>query len=226
MPEPTETGLWNRAITAALEAMEEYDSRATDRYELMGHCLRAARPFLRQADRLALGGTPPPGYTEYTAERQFAEEVAECLSEDMKPRLVYPGHVGKYPPVVPEALRAGGGAEQEEVRTLPSGATFTRFRCPECKSYWDVPSGEKPTNREPEPESHFARCSRLRAGGGAAPIVPGAEPSELLDVIQEFRNAIALALVELHAADARDAISDKHITKAESLLRGTLGSAS
>jgi len=64
-------------------------------------------------------------------------------------------------------LAVGGTPPQGEVRTLPSGATFTRFRCPECQSYWDVPSGEKPTNREPEPESHFAGCSRLRAGGGA-----------------------------------------------------------
>ena len=61
--------------------------------------------------------------------------------------------------------------------------------------------------------------------GSRGPTPEGERRTEgLLEVVQGFRNAIALALVELHAADADGAISDKHIARAESLLRGALGS--
>ena len=63
-----------------------------------------------------------------------------------------------------------------EIRTLPSGATFRRFRCG-CGAAWDVPEGEKPTQREAEPEWHKPNC--LRAGRDA-PSQPS-EPSEAGD---------------------------------------------
>lgn len=45
----------------------------------------------------------------------------------------------------------------EEIRTLPSGATFVRFRCLNCQAYWDTGHHF----HADEKENHHAGCKNL-----------------------------------------------------------------